>query len=118
MIADTVPPIDRPWLAHYPSGVPATIDASGYASLVDLLEECFRRHATRNAAICMDATMTYRQLDEASQALAAWLQSTGLERGARVALMMPNLPQYMVALAAVLRRRGGGQGRLPASRGR
>ncbi len=103
MIADTVPPIDRPWLAHYPSGVPATIDASGYASLVDLLEECFRRHATRNAAICMDATMTYRQLDEASQALAAWLQSTGLERGARVALMMPNLPQYMVALAAVLR---------------
>ena len=103
MTATTVPPIDRPWLAHYPPGVPAEIDASGYSSLVDLLEDCFRRHATRDASICMDARMTYRDLDETSQALAGWLQSLGLERGTRVALMMPNLPQYMVAIAAVLR---------------
>ncbi|MCR5865781.1 long-chain-fatty-acid--CoA ligase [Aquincola sp. J276] len=95
--------MDRPWLAHYPPGVPAEIDASGYSSLVDLLEDCFRRHATRDASICMDARMTYRDLDETSQALAGWLQSLGLERGTRVALMMPNLPQYMVAIAAVLR---------------
>ncbi len=97
------PPAQRPWLAHYPEGMPADIGTAAFPTLVELLEDCFRRHADRDAAICLDARLSYRALDEASQALGAWLQSLGLARGARVALMMPNLPQYMVAIAAVLR---------------
>ncbi|MEF7615025.1 long-chain-fatty-acid--CoA ligase [Aquincola sp. MAHUQ-54] len=90
-------------MAHYPAGVPAEVATHAYPSLVELLEDCFRRHASRDASICMDARLSYRELDEQSLALGAWLQTLGLERGARVALMMPNLPQYMVAIAAVLR---------------
>ena len=92
-----------PWLAHYPPGVPAQIDASRYPSLVTLLDESWRRHAQRDAAVCMGARLRFRELDELSLALAAWLQRQGLAKGDRVALMMPNLPQYMVAIAAVLR---------------
>ena len=95
--------MNRPWLAHYPSGVPAEARLDAYANLADLLEQAFRRHPQRDASCCMDARMSYRQLDERSEALAAWLQQLGLARGARVALMMPNLPQYLVAMAAVLR---------------
>ncbi|HEV8691101.1 MAG TPA: long-chain-fatty-acid--CoA ligase [Ideonella sp.] len=95
--------VARPWLAHYPPGVPAQVDASRYPSLVALLDESWRRHAQRDAAICMGARLRFRELDELSQALGAWLQRQGLAQGDRVALMMPNLPQYMVAIAAVLR---------------
>ena len=95
--------VDRPWLASYPQGVPAEIDASGYSSLTQLLEEAFRAHARRCAAVCMDSELSFAQLDELSAALGAWLQSRGLKRGARVALMMPNVLQYPVAIAAVLR---------------
>jgi long-chain acyl-CoA synthetase len=91
----------RPWLQSYPEGVPATIDPQG--SLVDLLDTSFRRHASRQAALFLNQPVTFRTLDEQSAALGAWLQGRGLARGARVALMMPNLPQYMVAIAAVLR---------------
>ncbi len=96
-------PVDKPWLRHYPPGVPATVDVDRYASLVALLEESFRDHASRDAAVFLDHAVTFRTIDEQSAALAAWLQARGLVRGMRVALMMPNMPQYMVAAAAVLR---------------
>jgi long-chain acyl-CoA synthetase len=95
--------MERIWLKHYPAGVPADIDPSRYASLVDLLEESFKKFADRKAFICMDKSITYRELDEMSRALGAYLQSRGLAKGARVALMMPNVLQYPVATAAVLR---------------
>ncbi len=95
--------MQKPWLKSYPPNVPAEIRADEYRSLTELLEESFRRYGARDAGICLDARISYRQLDEMSQALGAWLQSKGLARGARVALMMPNLPQYLVAIAAVLR---------------
>ncbi|MBR0756296.1 long-chain fatty acid--CoA ligase [Bradyrhizobium jicamae] len=95
--------MERIWLKHYPAGVPADIDVTQYASLVALLEESFTKYADRKAFICMDKSITYRELDEMSKALAAYLQSKGLSKGARVALMMPNVLQYPVATAAVLR---------------
>ncbi|MCK1542542.1 long-chain fatty acid--CoA ligase [Bradyrhizobium sp. 160] len=95
--------MERIWLKQYPPGVPADIEPTQYASLVDLLEESFTRFADRKAFICMDKSITYRDLDQMSVALAAYLQGRGLQRGARVALMMPNVLQYPVATAAVLR---------------
>src|SRR6516164_9291051 len=96
-------PMERIWLKQYPPGVPADIEPTQYASLVDLLEESFAKFADRKAFICMDKSISYRDLDQMSQALAAYLQSRGLQRGARVAVMMPNVLQYPVATAAVLR---------------
>ncbi|WP_407062194.1 long-chain-fatty-acid--CoA ligase [Caldimonas mangrovi] len=93
----------KPWLNHYPPNVPAEIDSQQYDSLPDLLEESFRKYASRRAAMCMDVAITFRDIDEMSGALGAWLQQQGLQRGARVALMMPNVLQYPVAIAAVLR---------------
>ena len=95
--------MERVWLKQYPAGVPADIDVTQYASLVDLLEESFAKFADRKAFICMDKSITYRDLDEMSLALAAFLQGKGLSKGARVALMMPNVLQYPIAIAAVLR---------------
>jgi long-chain acyl-CoA synthetase len=95
--------MERIWLKQYPAGVPADIDLSQYASLVELLEESFARFSDRKAFICMDKSISYRDLDEMSRALGAYLQSKGLQKGARVALMMPNVLQYPVATAAVLR---------------
>lgn len=93
----------RIWLKQYPPGVPADIEPTQYASLVDLLEESFTKFADRKAFICMDKSISYRDLDQMSLALAAYLQGRGLQRGARVAIMMPNVLQYPVATAAVLR---------------
>ena len=95
--------MERIWLKQYPAGVPADIDVTQYASLVELLEESFAKFADRKAFICMDKSISYRELDEMSAALGAYLQSQGLQKGARVALMMPNVLQYPVATAAVLR---------------
>lgn len=95
--------MERIWLKHYPAGVPADIDVTQYSSLVELLEESFKKFADRKAFICMDKAITYRELDEMSAALGAYLQGKGLQKGARVALMMPNVLQYPVATAAVLR---------------
>ncbi|MFX1682082.1 long-chain-fatty-acid--CoA ligase [Mitsuaria sp. CC2] len=94
---------DKPWLKNYPPGVPAEIPVDVYPSLVALLEEAFRKHARRDAAACMDQRLTFAQVDELSSALGAWLQQVGLSRGARVAIMMPNVLQYMVTIAAILR---------------
>src|SRR6201988_1678624 len=95
--------MERIWLKQYPAGVPADIDVTQYSSLVELLEESFKKFADRKAFICMDKAITYRELDEMSTALGAYLQSKGLQKGARVALMMPNVLQYPVSTAAVLR---------------
>ncbi|UWU93336.1 long-chain fatty acid--CoA ligase [Bradyrhizobium sp. CB1015] len=95
--------MERIWLKQYPPGVPADIEPTQYASLVDLLEESFTKFADRKAFICMDKSISYRDLDQMSVALAAYLQGRGLQRGARVAIMMPNVLQYPVATAAVLR---------------
>jgi long-chain acyl-CoA synthetase len=95
--------MDRFWLRNYPPGVPADIDPSLYPSVVALLEESFIRYRAADAYVCMDKALTFGQLNELSRCLAAWLQGRGLRRGARVAIMMPNVLQYPVALAAVLR---------------
>ena len=95
--------MERIWLKQYPPGVPADIDVNQYSSLVELLEESFAKFADRKAFICMDKSISYRDLDEMSAAFGAYLQSKGLQKGARVALMMPNVLQYPVATAAVLR---------------
>jgi long-chain acyl-CoA synthetase len=95
--------MERIWLKQYPPGVPADIDPTQYASLVALFEESFAKFADRKAFICMDKAISYRDLDEMSLTLAAYLQGKGLAKGARVAVMMPNVLQYPVATAAVLR---------------
>jgi long-chain acyl-CoA synthetase len=92
-----------PWLEHYPPGVPAQARVDAYANLAELLESAFRRYPQRDALCCMDSRLKYRDLDELSQAMAAWLQSLELPAGSRVAIMMPNLPQYLVAMASILR---------------
>jgi long-chain acyl-CoA synthetase len=94
----------RPWLAQYPAGIPAGIDVDRFASLKDVLTASCARFAALPAFNSMGTVLTFRQLDEASRAFAGWLQdSAGLKRGDRVALMMPNLLQYPVALFGVLR---------------
>ncbi|WP_416049754.1 long-chain fatty acid--CoA ligase [Cupriavidus basilensis] len=95
--------MERLWLKHYPAGVPAEIDSSQFRSLAELLEASFRTYADRRAFVCMDKSITYGELDRMSRQFAAWLQSRGLKPGARVAIMMPNVLQYPVVLAAVLR---------------
>ncbi len=94
---------DRPWLSSYPQGVPADIDASRYASLVALMEESFTKYADRTAYSFMGKDVSYAETDKQSKALAAYLQGLGLVKGDRVAAMMPNCPQYPIAVAAILR---------------
>ncbi|MFZ2827973.1 AMP-binding protein [Hydrogenophaga sp.] len=93
----------RPWLAHYPDGVPHDVDPTQYRSLVALLEESMRKNAQRPVTVCMERWMTYGELDAHSAALGAWLQARGMAPGARVAVMLPNVPQFMVAMTAILR---------------
>jgi long-chain acyl-CoA synthetase len=95
--------MERIWLKSYPPGMPTEIDTSQYPSLVALLEESFAKFRDRKAFICMDKALTFGELDEMSQAFAAWLQHTGLKFGDRVAVMMPNVLQYPVATAGILR---------------
>ncbi len=95
--------MDKFWLKSYPAGVPAEVDYTQYRSLVQLLDESFKKFAARDAFVCMDKRMTYAELDQMSVRVGAWLQSKGLKKGTRVALMMPNVLQYPVAIAAVLR---------------
>lgn len=95
--------MDRFWLKSYPPGVPSDIDPSVYPSLVALLEESFAKFRDQRAYVCMDKAITFGEVDTLSLALASWLQDKGLRKGTRVAIMMPNVLQYPVALAAVLR---------------
>jgi len=95
--------MEKLWLKHYPAGVPAEIDVSQYDTVSQVLEESMKNYAARTAFICMGKSITYAQLDTASRNLGAWLQSRGMAPGSRVALMMPNIMQYPVCVAAVLR---------------
>ena len=95
--------IEKIWLNSYPHGVPATIDPAEYQSLKQLLEESFDKYAERNAYVCMGSYLRYRKLELYSRQIGAWLQSRGLQQGARVAVMMPNVLQYPVVVAAILR---------------
>jgi long-chain acyl-CoA synthetase len=95
--------MEKFWLKSYQEGVPAEIDWTQYRSLTHLLEEAFRKYADRKAYVCMDKSMTYGELDAMSQRMGAWLQSRGIEQGARVAIMLPNVLQYPVAMTAALR---------------
>jgi long-chain acyl-CoA synthetase len=94
---------DRIWLSSYPAGVPADINPGQYPSLVALMEESFQKYASRVAYSFMGKDVTFGQTDSLSRALAAYLQGLGLAKGDRVAIMMPNVPQYPVAVAAILR---------------
>lgn len=95
--------MERIWLKSYPEGVPAEIDLTQYRSLVHLLDDSFSKFASRDAYACMGKRMTYSELDNYSKHVAAWLQSKGLMPGARVAIMMPNVLQYPIVMAAILR---------------
>ena len=94
---------DRPWLSAYPEGVPADLPLQAYSSLVALMRESFDRYGDRVAYSFLGKDLTYSALDQQSQALAAYFQSLGLERGDRIAIMLPNVPQYPVVVAAILR---------------
>jgi long-chain acyl-CoA synthetase len=95
--------MEKVWLKHYPAGVPATVKTDVYPSLIALLEESFRKHRDLPAYEFMGKTITFGQVDDLSRAFAAYLQGLGLARGDRVAVMMPNVPQYPVAVAGILR---------------
>lgn len=94
---------NRPWLTNYPSGVPANIDPDAYATLIDLFEACFHKYGSKPAFSCMGKEISYKQLDKFSAEFGAYLQSRGLEKGDKIALMMPNLLQYPIALVGALR---------------
>jgi long-chain acyl-CoA synthetase len=95
--------MEKIWLKQYPAGVPAQIQVDLYPSLVMLMEESFTKYRTLPAYHFMGRAVTFGQVDDASRALAAYLQSMGLDKGDRIAIMLPNVPQYPVAVAAILR---------------
>ena len=95
--------MEKIWLKSYPPGVPHDVNPEQYQSLTQLLEESFRKNASSRFAVCMESWMTYGQLDQLSSALGAWLHSLGLAPDARVAIMLPNIPQFPVTMAGVLR---------------
>ncbi len=95
--------MEKIWLNSYPPSVPAEINPEIYQSVTQLLEESFKKNAASPFSVCMDRWMSYKEVDDLSAALGAWLQSQGLEPGARVAIMLPNLPQFSVTMAGILR---------------
>jgi acyl-CoA synthetase (AMP-forming)/AMP-acid ligase II len=95
--------MQRYWLESYPEGVPHDVNPEQFRSLTQLIEDSFKKNAVSPFSVCMERCMSYRQLDDYSAALGAWLQSLGLEPGARVAIMLPNVPQFSVTMSAVLR---------------
>jgi long-chain acyl-CoA synthetase len=95
--------MEKIWLKQYSAGVPAEVKTDVYPSLVALLDESFRKHAKLPAYRFMGRSFSFEQVDDLSRAFAAYLQSLGLARGDRVAVMLPNVPQYPVAVAGILR---------------
>ena len=95
--------MDKIWLKNYPANVKHEIDPNEYTSLTDLLTRAFQHHGDSPFSVCMERWMTYRELDQLSQALGAWFQSKGIKPGERIALMLPNIPQFAVTMAAILR---------------
>jgi len=94
---------ERIWLSSYPVGMPADIDPNQYASMVDMMEESFKKFAGQVAYSFMGKEQTYAEVDRLSQSFGAYLQGLGLVKGDRVAVMMPNVLQYPIAVAAILR---------------
>ncbi|WP_287830652.1 AMP-binding protein, partial [Idiomarina sp.] len=94
--------MEKIWLKHYPAGVPDTIDPDHYTSLLEILEESIERYGDKTAFVNMDCEMSFAELGEKAKQFAAYLQSIGLQKGDAVAIMMPNLLQYPVALFGVL----------------
>lgn len=94
---------ERPWLKLYPKGVPANIDADAYPTLTAMLDETFQKYKSRPAFSCMGKTLTFEEVDRLSVQFGAYLHSRGLQPGDRIALMMPNLLQYPIALFGALR---------------
>ena len=99
----TAATLERPWLKSYPPGVPTDIDTTQYPSLVALMEESFKKNASKAAYSFMGKDISFADTDSLSLAFGAYLQSLGLAKGDRVAIMMPNVPQYPVAVAGILR---------------
>lgn len=95
--------MEKIWLKSYPPGVPHDVKPEQYRSVAHMLEESFRKNASSPFSVCMDQWMSYGELDRLSGAMGAYLQGLGLEPGARVAIMLPNVPQFGVTMAAVLR---------------
>ena len=95
--------MDKFWLASYPEGVAHDIDTEQFSSLNQLLEDSFKKNAAKPFSVCMECWMSYAELDALSAQLGAWLQSLGLKPNARVAIMLPNVPQFAVTMAAILR---------------
>lgn len=95
--------MEKPWLQNYPAGVPVNIDPNQYPRLLDMLEECFQKYRDLPAFVFMGKTLTFGEVDELSKTFAAYLHSRGLEPGDRIALMMPNMLQYPIALFGSLR---------------
>lgn len=93
----------RPWLKNYPKGMPANIDVDKYPNLNAFISEAMQKFTAQSAFYCMGKTITYGEMDRASRQLGAYLQSRGLKPGDRVAIMMPNLLQYPIALFACIR---------------
>ncbi len=94
---------NRPWLKNYPTGIPANIDAEAYSSLVNLIEETFKKYPDSVAFSCMGKELTFEELDKLSTQFGAYLLSRGLQAGDKIALMMPNMLQYPIALFGALR---------------
>ena len=95
--------MDRPWFANYPPDVPREVDTSGIESMRDLLEASFEQFADQSFSVCMDQWMTYKELDHLSLSFASWLQHLGLKPGARIGIMLPNVPQFAVVMSGILR---------------
>ncbi|RYZ67559.1 MAG: long-chain-fatty-acid--CoA ligase, partial [Proteobacteria bacterium] len=95
--------MDKIWLKHYPPSVPAEVDVTQFASLKHLAEDSLRRYARQTAYVQMGASISYEEVDRQSQAFGAWLQSQGLKKGDRIAIMLPNLLQYPIAMFGALR---------------
>ena len=93
----------KPWLKSYPEGVPAEIDLDTYSSIVDIFQESCHAYRERTAYLNFDCALTFGELDRLSRDFAAWLQSRGMRKGDRIALMMPNILQYPIALFGALR---------------
>ncbi|ATZ73912.1 long-chain-fatty-acid--CoA ligase FadD [Idiomarina sp. X4] len=95
--------MEKIWLKNYPAGVPETIDPDHFSSLVDILEQSIEKYGEKTAFVNMDSEMSFKELGLKSREFAAYLQSQGLKKGDAVAVMMPNLLQYPVALFGILR---------------
>ena len=95
--------MEKPWLKSYPEGVAHDVEPKQFRSLNQLLEDSFKKNASKPFSVCMDRWMSYGELDALSAALGAWLQNLGLEPGARVAIMLPNIPQFAVTMSGILR---------------